>query len=143
MAANNIPNPNCIYVGQRLVIPKPCVTPTPTPTPGGPSPKPFTYVIKRGDTLYSLARRFGTTVQAIAQANHIINPHCIYAGQTLVIPGTQGTTPPCTGIHVVQHGETLFSIARRYGTSVWTLVRLNNLSSPNFVCAGWRLRVPC
>jgi LysM repeat protein len=140
MAANNLANPNWIYVGQRLLIPSPG-TPWPTPTPG-PWPQPTTYVVKRGDTLYSIARRFGTTVQAIAQANHIINPNRIYVGQRLVIYGTPGPQP-CTGIHIVRYGETLSSIARRYGTTVWSLAQMNNLPNPNVLYAGQSLRVPC
>lgn len=145
LAVNNIPNPNCIYVGQRIVIPNPSATPTPKPTstPGGPTPQPSVYVVQPGDTLYSIARRFGTTVWAIAQANHIVNPHCIYVGQRLVIPGAQPDPPPCTGIHIVRYGETLTSIARRYGTTVWTLASMNNLPNPNVIYAGQRLRVPC
>jgi LysM repeat protein len=144
VAANNISNPHRIYVGQRLVIPAPGTVPTPThtPTPGGPAPQPFTYVVQWGDTLYSIARRFGTTVDAIAQANNIVNPHRIYVGQRLVIHGQQPTPQPsCT--HIVQHGETLTSIARRYGTTVWTLARMNNLPNPNIIYAGQRLHVPC
>jgi LysM repeat protein len=142
MAANNLPNSNCIYAGQQLVIPCPGV-PVPTPTPGGPWPQPTIYVVKPGDTLYSLARRFGTTVQRIAQDNHIMNPNCIYVGQRLVIYGTAGPTQPCTSIHIVQCGETLTSIARRYGTTVWTLASMNHLPNPNVLYAGQRLHVPC
>jgi LysM repeat protein len=142
LAANNLPNPNCIYVGQQLIIPCPGV-PMPTPTPGAPGPQPTVYVVQPGDTLYSIARRFGTTVQAIAQANHILNPNLIYVGQRLVIYGGPGPVQPCTGIHIVQRGETLTSIARRYGTTVWTLARMNYLPNPNVVYVGQRLRVPC
>jgi len=141
MAANNLPNPNSIYAGQQLTIPCPGA-PVPTPTPGTPWPQPTVYVVQPGDTLYSIARRFGTTVQAIAQANHIINPNRIYVGQRLMIHGTPGPQP-CTGIHIVRRGETLTSIARRYGTTVWTLAQMNHLSNPNVLYAGQRLRVPC
>jgi LysM repeat protein len=130
MAANNLPNPNCIYAGRQITIPCPGV-PVPTPTPGGPWPQPTTYVVQPGDTLYSIARRFGTTVQAIAQANHIVNPNRIYVGQRLVIYGTPGPVQPC--VHIVQRGETLTSIARRYGTTVWTLARMNYLPSRSLV----------
>jgi len=76
---NNIPNPNLIYVGQRLIVPK-GVTPTPTPT------GQVVYVVEWGDTLWEIARRYGTTVDAIAAANHIPDPDLIYVGQRLVIP---------------------------------------------------------
>jgi LysM repeat protein len=149
MAANGISNPNYIQIGQVLTIPNPCTTPgTPTPTPPTPPPTPTHYVVQPGDTLYSIARRFGTTYWAIAQANHIVNPNRIYVGQRLVIPG--GAPPPwpppptpCTGIHVVAYGETLTSIARRYGTTVWKLAQLNHLANPNLIYRGQRLVVPC
>lgn len=80
--ANGLANPNYIYVGQRLTIP--ASTPI---VPTG------TYVVQPGDTLYSIARRYGVTVWAIAQANGIYNLSWIYVGQTLVIPGYQPAPP--------------------------------------------------
>ena len=101
--ANNIPNPNLIYVGQVLEIPgvgptqtPPIVPPGPTTTPQPPPPTVVptpipptqTYVVQPGDTLTRIAARFGTTVQALVQANNIVNPNLIFVGQVLVIPGT-------------------------------------------------------
>ena len=103
--ANNIPNPNLIYVGQVLeipvgptAIPPTAQPPGPTATPQPPQPTPTsspttTYVVQPGDTLTRIAARFGTTVQALAQANNIVNPNLIFVGQVLVIPGT-GPVPP-------------------------------------------------
>jgi LysM repeat protein len=143
MQANGINNPNYIQAGQRLIIPRCCVTTTPYP----PTPQPCstTYIVKYGDTLYSLARRYGTTVEAIAQWNNIVNPSRIYAGQRLVIHTCAPVppSPPGCGTHIVQRGETLYSIARRYGTSIWTLAMLNNLHNPNVIYAGQRLVLPC
>ena len=105
--ANGIANPNLIYVGQQLIIPTGGVTPVPptavppTVPPGQPTATPQppptgtgTYVVQRGDTLYRIALRFGTTVQAIAAQNGIANPNLIFVGQVLRIPGP--TTPPPT-----------------------------------------------
>lgn len=85
--ANNIPNPNLIYVGQVLEIPD-GTSPTPVP-PVNPS----TYVVRAGDTLSQIARTFNTTVAALVQANNIANPNLIYVGQVLIIPGST-TAPP-------------------------------------------------
>ena len=59
-------------------MPKP-----PVPTP---SPEPVVYVVKKGDTVYKIAKRFGTTMQAIILANNLRNPNLIYPGQVLLIP---------------------------------------------------------
>jgi LysM repeat protein len=94
--ANNITNPNLIFVGQRLTIPAGGTSPVPTPAPGAPAPTPApsgTYTVARGDTLASIARRFGTSFQAIAQANGITNPNRIFVGQVLRIPSGTGPVP--------------------------------------------------
>lgn len=105
VTANNIANPNIIYVGQVLIIPVRGTTPPTQPPTNPTTPVPPTnpttpvppatggqYTVVRGDTLSSIARRFGVTVQAIASANNIANPNLIYVGQVLTIPGA--TTPP-------------------------------------------------
>ena len=146
MQANGIYNPHYIQVGQRLIIPRPgAVTPIPPPPPPPPPPNPIVYIVQRGDTLYGLAYRFGTTVQAIAQWNHIVNPSRIYVGQRLMIYTTTTVppVPPGCGTHIVRRGETLYSLARRYGTTVWTLAMINHLPNPNVIYAGQRLILPC
>jgi LysM repeat protein len=103
-SANGITNFNLIFVGQRLTIPAGGTTPPPTPVPGGPTPTPVpaegSYTVVRGDTLGAIARRFGTTVQALASLNGIANPNLIFPGQVLRIPGGGGTTPatPVPGV---------------------------------------------
>jgi len=99
------------------------------------------HVVQRGQTLYSIARRYGTTVSAIMQANGLRNPNFIWVGQRLRIPGRGGGTGT-SRLHVVQRGETLSSIAWRYGTTVSAIVRANGLRNPNFVWVGQRLRIP-
>lgn len=59
-----------------------CPTPAPTPTPAH-----EVYVVKKGDTVYKIAKRFGTTMQAIILGNNLRNPDLIYPGQILFIPG--------------------------------------------------------
>lgn len=72
---NNIPNPNLIYIGQRLIV----------PTGGKNNIQVITYRVRRGDNLYRIARRYGTTVQNIVRLNGIRNPNLIYIGQILRI----------------------------------------------------------
>jgi LysM repeat protein len=104
----------------------------------------FYYTVQPGDTLYSIARRHGTTVDAIAQANGILNPAYIRVGQALLIPtGPAGPLPsPTGGYYTVQRGDNLYRIALRFGTTYWVIAVANNLANPNYIYAGQRLLIP-
>lgn len=123
----------------------------------------FSYVVQPGDTLYGIARRFGTNVPTLAGMNNIANPNYIYVGQVLTIPGEgEGNTTPTpvptgtppadqppadqppaeAGTYVVRAGDTLYRIASRFGTNVPTLVAMNNIANPNVIYVGQVLRVP-
>jgi len=84
LAANPGVNPNFVYPGQVLTIPGGS-DPGPVPT-AVPSPDGNTYIVKAGDTLFSIAARFNTTTYALQIANRLPNPNFLYPGQTLVIP---------------------------------------------------------
>ncbi|MDX1616884.1 MAG: LysM domain-containing protein, partial [Candidatus Promineifilaceae bacterium] len=111
-----------------------------------------TYVVQRGDTLTRIAARFNTTVSAIVVANNISNPNLIFAGDTLIIPTDDGGSPPPDpspspsptpgGTYVVRPGDTLSSIARRFGTTVQALAALNNIVNVNLIYVGQTLNVP-
>ena len=101
------------------------------------------YVVRRGDTLYSVARRYGTTVSAIVQANGLPNSNRIYVGQRLVMPTSGAASQAATsGSYVVQRGDTLSSIAYRYGVSVQALASANNIYNTNLIHRGQRLIIP-
>lgn len=89
--ANSIANPNLIYVGQRLLIPSPpAAAPAPTPTsapPGG------VHLVQRGETLYRIALRYGSTVSALVAANGLSDPNLIYVGQRLIVPQPAAVDP--------------------------------------------------
>jgi LysM repeat protein len=104
----------------------------------------FYYTVQRGDTLYSIARRYGTTVTAIAQANGILNPAYISVGQVLLIPTEPAwpSPPPTGGYYTVQRGDNLYRIALRFGTTYWAVAVANNLPNPNNIYAGQRLLIP-
>jgi LysM repeat protein len=134
-AVNGIINPNLIYPGQRLIIAysMPTVPSNPPPTSGG-----TTYVVQSGDTLQTIAARYGTTWQAIAAANNLSNPNQIQAGMRLTIP----STPAQPRYYTVQRGDTLYRIALNYGVTVQAIMTANNLSSANLIYAGQRLLIP-
>jgi LysM repeat protein len=133
VALNGLADASNIRVGQVLRIPG-----TSAPAPGTGQE----YVVQPGDTLYSIAQRYGTTVDAIQQANGIVNPTYISVGQRLVIP--QGSAPPPAGgtTYTVQAGDTLYSIAAKFGKNVWDIVVANNLSEPYWILVGQVLTIP-
>jgi LysM repeat protein len=101
------------------------------------------YVVSKGDTLYSVARRYGTTVSAIVQANGLRNSNRIYVGQRLVVPASGSVQQTTTsGTYVVQYGDTLSSIAYRHGVSVQALASANNIYNTNLIRRGQRLVIP-
>jgi len=102
-----------------------------------------TYVVQWGDTLFSIAQRYGMNWQALAAANQIYGPYYpIYAGQTLVISaGTIPTTPSYT-TYTVQRGEYLVSIARKYGLTWQALATANNIGYPYIIYTGQVLIIP-
>lgn len=109
------------------------------------------HVVRRGETLFSIAVRYGTTVQAIVQANGLPNPNYIYAGQRLIIPGagSSGTgnnsgaasSSGASQVYTVRRGDTLFGIAARYGTTVAAIMQANGLRS-SVIYVGQRLALP-
>ncbi|SHE88255.1 LysM peptidoglycan-binding domain-containing protein [Alkalibacter saccharofermentans] len=106
-----------------------------------------TYVVKAGDTLYGIARRYGVTVTQIANANNITNINLIRVGQVLIIPGTgtapQPTPQPGTQVrYTVKAGDTLSAIARRYGVTVTQLANANNITNVNLIRVGQVLIIP-
>jgi LysM repeat protein len=82
---NNLGTSTRIRVDDVLLIPSSGSTPTASPTPT-PTPTQRTYIVKSGDTLISIARRFGVTVDALSKLNSISNPNSIRIGQELKIP---------------------------------------------------------
>ncbi len=93
-----------------------------------------TYVVQRNDTLWQIARSFGTSVDRLCAANGLSPRRPIRPGQRLTVPGGQpaaATTPAWTGsgpaTYTVRRGDTLFEIARRFGISVSQLQQANGL----------------
>lgn len=94
----------------------------------------ITYVVKQGDSLYSIAQRYGVTVEALMKANHLTSP-ALSVGQHLTIP----ITGPVT--YVVKAHDTLYRIAKMFNTTVEAIMRLNPHVSVN-LHIGQTLRIP-
>jgi len=99
------------------------------------------HVVQWGENLTRIARRYGTTVWAIAQANGIWNIDYIRAGQVLWIPA-YGPTPGPWRIYIVQPGDTLSGIAWRFGTTMWAIAQVNGIWNPHLIYIGQRLYIP-
>ena len=100
------------------------------------------YTVLAGDTLFNIAQKFQTTVEAIMALNNLTSSS-ITVGQRLKIP-VLGTMPPpseTTFTYTVTAGDTLFSIANRFGTTVAELRRINNLTS-DILRIGQQLQIP-
>ena len=125
--ANNIRNPNLIYVGEVFIIPH--MT----------SAESFgytLYTVRRGDTLWGISRNFGTSINSIVTLNGIENPNLIYAGEVFKIPSARSEQ---TVIYTVKRGDTLWGISRKFGTTVENLVKLNSVKNPNLIYVGEKL----
>ena len=105
--------------------------------PNGTSNNGKVYIVQSGDTLWSIARRFNTTVNDLISANQLTS-NILLIGQTLKIP-----TLPNEGetTYIVQSGDTLWSIANRYGTTINAIILANNLVNDRLLI-GQRLIIP-
>lgn len=127
---NDIQNPNLIYAGETLIV----------PSANEQTGQSQVYTVKRGDTLSEIAMKYGTTVQAIAQDNNISNVNLIYPGQRLVIRDT--CRYDCGHrIYTVKPGDSLWTIARRYNTTIANIVRLNRIQNPRLIYPGQIFRI--
>jgi LysM repeat protein len=111
---------------------------------GKPSRRPrdgeVRYTVRRGDILIAIARRFGTTVTAIARRNGIVDRDRIVTGRILVIPATSRQARPAT--YTVRRGDTLAAIARRFRTTVTAIAKRNGITDPDRIRTGQVLAIP-
>lgn len=102
------------------------------------APATNTYTVRSGDTLSSIASKFGTSYQALASLNGISNPNLIYVGQALRVNGSANAG---SVYYTVRAGDNLSAIASRYGTSYQSIASLNGLANPNLIYAGQTLKI--
>lgn len=100
----------------------------------------MTYTVKAGDTLYGISNQFGVSVTELASLNNV-TASTLKVGQVLKIPTSSGTNPNNMFMYTVKSGDTLYSIARKYDTTVDKIIDLNNLKNTN-LSIGQVLRIP-
>ena len=125
--ANNIRNPNLIYVEEVFIIPH---------MTSAESFEYTLYTVRRGDTLWGISRKFGTSINSIVALNGIKNPNLIYVGEVFKIPSARSEQAV---IYTVKRGDTLWGISRKFGTTVENLVKLNSVKNPNLIYVGEKL----
>lgn len=134
-----IVNPNIIYPGQIITIP------SVAPVPPDPAPSPAQYLVRSGDSLFRIARRFGLTVALLQAENpQIVDPNVISVNQVINLVVTPPLPPPMdTAQFYVSVGETLLSIARRTGVSLQAIIDANpQIDDPNLIFVGQIINVP-
>ena len=124
---NNLTS-NILSIGQKLII------------SSGSNVPNNVYVVKKGDTLWSIANNFNVSVNDLKNANNKSN-NSLSIGEQLIIPGKSTGENVSTIIYTVKNGDNLYSIARRYNVTVNEIKSLNNLSS-NLISIGQKLSIP-
>ena len=121
-----------IQIGQTIKIPN---------TTGTNPSRLFTYTVKKGDTLYNIAKRYDTTVDEIIKLSHLTSTN-LYIGQQLTIPETGETTQnlPSFINYVVKKGDNLYNIAKTYNITVDDIIKDNNLNT-NILSIGQNLKI--
>ena len=139
---NGLRSAHLIRVGQRLQVPTRGEGIWPAKNVRR-ATRATVHTVRRGESLDRIARRYKTTVAALTRLNDIRKPSLIRVGQKIRLAGHADEATPRKYVkHKVRRGQTLGSIARRYGTSVATLKRLNGVRNVRLLQIGQVLRVP-
>jgi len=113
------------------------------------------YKVKEGDTLTAISKHYGISISMITKVNAGLNPDRLKIGQKLMIPlslqplqgssgssGSVGSSSAHISTYTVQKGDTLYSLARRYGTTAQKLANLNSIDLDSILKIGQKLKIP-
>ena len=157
--ANRLPRADRIYIGQRLRIPQrgagrsapaplqraalkapgatgPASSASEVASSAGQAPRETIHVVRRGESLHRIARKYGTSLKVLTAANNLRRPDLIHAGQRLVIPADGKEV-----LYRVRQGDTLSQLARTFRTSAARIRQVNGLRG-NLIVVGQTLRIP-
>lgn len=151
VARNGIKNPNLVRIGQVLSLPAvtagasaspatPAAPTTTTPPAGGATQ----HVVRSGETISGIAARYAISQAQLITANGLTDGR-VYVGQRLaLVPSTEAApAPAAAGVtHTIAPGQTLSSIAQRYGTTIRAIQDANGITDPNLVVVGQVLKIP-
>ncbi len=102
------------------------------------------YTVQPGDTISGIARLYGSTIQAIVEANNITNPNLIYPGAVIIIPVEEEDleSPPGSIIYTVQPNDNLYIISLLFKVSIPRILELNNIDNPSLIYPGMKIILP-
>ncbi|MCK4224885.1 MAG: LysM peptidoglycan-binding domain-containing protein [candidate division Zixibacteria bacterium] len=127
---NGLKNPHRISLGQKLRIPETNLS------SGGLFKE---HIVKRGENLSYLAKKYGISVSAIMAANHLTSKHILKIGQRLLIPASSDVT---LRTYIVKKGDTVSDLALRFGSNTGEIKKLNGLTNPHSIKKGQKLKIP-
>jgi membrane-bound lytic murein transglycosylase D len=144
MRANNMHRSNYIVAGKRLKIPQRGYTQKTVKTiPTPPDGRAVNHIVRKGDSLYIIAKQYGTTTKKIQELNNL-NTTTLHIGQVLnIFPGKAQPPPTVDGLatYVVRAGDSPFVIARRYKMPLDRLLYLNQLYPGTKIFPGQKLYI--
>ncbi len=152
LAWNGLSAASTIHPGQVLRLK---AQTTSSSAPASPS-STKTHTVVAGDTVYAIAKKYGTTVSAILSANGISGAAIIYPGQKLKLAGSATSSPASSSsssssssnsstsakTHTVAKGDTVYAIAKKYGTTTTAVLTANGLSASSIIYPGQKLQLP-
>ena len=131
--ANGLGIESLLVPGMKLTIPSSSIYP---------APGVHLYLVRESDTFFGIAYKFGVTVEALLEANHLLSRGLPYVGMTLTIPPSPQYPSPRDSTYVIQEGDTLPQIAKRYNITLEALLEANHLFSDIVLHVGQTLLIP-